>query len=332
MEARHLAATLVATLALLPMAGCGPAGDPAAAGQGGYDASDVVLMPRQSVAPTWTFPVGVRTVSLARGDRPLPTTIWYPAASGSVGAIARRKTPAAGGRFPLVIFSHGLSGLPQRYAGLAQAWASAGFVVAAPQYPHTSGHTKQFIRNDIENQPADAWYVIDRLRHLDTVVGDLLSGHVDAERVAAIGHSAGGFTTNGMFTAGHDARLVAGVVIAGWLAPGAFAGPPANLLFIHGVRDNVVPVAASRLTYAQVPASWPKSMQLLQGRWHSEYLKPGRPGFTGLRAMTTNFLRWNLYGDDSAHRRMPPNDFPDNDPPPQPHPAAMPFIGPLKSR
>jgi dienelactone hydrolase len=329
MGARHLAAALAATLTMLSMAGCSPDRNPAAAGSGGGGASDIPLTPRQSVAPTRTFPVGVRTVPLARGDRPLPTTVWYPATSGPVGAIARRKAAAAAGRFPLVLFSHGLSGIPQRYAGLAQAWASAGFVVAAPLYPHTSGRTTRFIRNDIDNQPADAWYVIDRLRRLSAVGGDLLSGHVDAQRVAAIGHSAGGFTTNGMFTAGHDPRLVAGVVIAGWLAPGAFAGPPANLLFIHGSRDNVVPVAASRITYEQVPRSWPKSMKLLQGRWHSEYLKPGEPGFTGLRAVTTDFLRWNLYGDDSAHRRLPPNDFPEGEEPPEPGPAAMPFLGPL---
>jgi hypothetical protein len=48
--------------------------------------------------------------------------------------------------------------------------------------------------------------------------------------------------------------------------------------------------------------------------------------------MTTNFLRWNLYGDDSAHRRMPPNDFPEGEAAPEPGPAAMPFVGPLADR
>ena len=327
MGARHLTAALVAVLTLATSAGCAPQPRVTPGPAPTYGPA-FPLAPLYAAAPSRTFPVGVRSVSLARGARPLPTTVWYPANTGVVGAVARRGAPAAVGRFPLVVFSHGLSGVPQRYAGLVQSWAAAGFVVAAPTYPHTSGRTKRFVRNDINNQPADAWYVIDRLRRLDTEPGDLLSGRLDADRVAAIGHSAGGFTTNGMFTAGHDARLVAGIVIAGWLAPGAYAGPPANLLFVHGARDNVVPVAASRLAYERVPSSWPKSFRMMPGRWHSEYLRPGRPGFTGLRAVTTNFLRWNLYGDDSAHRRLPPSDVPVGQLPAVALPAALSPMGP----
>ena len=130
--------------------------------------------------------------------------------------------------------------------------------------------------------------------------GDLLNGRVDADRVAAVGHSAGGYTTTGMFAAGHDPRLVAGVVIAGGWRRRRSPGRPPNLLFVHGARDTVVPVAVGRAAYERVP--WPKSFLLLEDRWHSEYLRPGRPGFTGLRAVVANFLRWTLYGDDSAHR------------------------------
>ncbi|HET9518903.1 MAG TPA: alpha/beta hydrolase [Actinoplanes sp.] len=304
MAARHLMAALVGALVVLPIAACSPA--PAALTTGGVGAA-AQLSPPQSAAPANAFPVGVRSVTFTRAGRQLPTTVWYPARDGVVGAVARRAVPAAVGRFPLVVFSHGLSGVPQRYAGLAQAWAAAGFVVAAPLYPHTSGRTKRFVRGDINNQPADAWHVIDRLRKLTMLPGDVLSGRLDADRVAAVGHSAGGFTTSGMFTPGHDARLVAGVIIAGWLAPGAFAGPPTNLLFLHGERDGVVPVAASRLAYDHVPAAWPKSFRILHGSWHSEYLKPGGPGFPTVCQITTDFLRWNLYGDDSAFRRLPPS-------------------------
>ncbi len=327
MGARQLTAALVAVLTVTAMAGCAVRSDPAPH-RAGVDAPSLSLAPLYGGAPTRTFPVGVRSVSLSRGDRPLPTTVWYPAEKGTVGTVARRNTAAASGRFPLVLFSHGLSGLPQRYAALAQSWASAGFVVAAPLYPHTSGRTKRFVRNDIDNQPADAAYVIDRLRRLTALPGDVLSGRVDGDRVAAVGHSAGGYTTNGMFTAGHDRRLVAGVVIAGWLGSGEYAGPPANLLFVHGARDTVVPAVASRIAYERVPGSWSKSVTMMHGRWHSEYLRPGGPGFTGLRAVTTNFLRWNLYGDDSAHRRLPPSNVPDGQIPPEDLPAALSPIGP----
>jgi dienelactone hydrolase len=328
MGARRLAAAWVATVMVVasPIAGCGTAPEPEPPVP--VAVTDLPVLPRLATAPARSYPVGVRSVTVHRGDRLLPTTVWYPAASGLVGSVARRKISAAHGRFPLVLFSHGLSGLPQRYAGLAQAWAAAGFVVAAPLYPHTSGWTRQFVRNDIDNQPADAMAVIQRLRQLDTVRGDLLRGRVDATRVAAIGHSAGGFTTNGMFASGHDPRLVAGVVIAGWLGSNDFGGPPASLLFVHGARDTIVPVAASRIAYERVPMNWPKSFRMLKGNWHSEYLRPGERGFTGLRAITTNFLRWNLYGDDSAHRRLPPSDVPEGTVPPEARSAALSPIGP----
>jgi dienelactone hydrolase len=314
MGAKHLAAALMTALALVLVTGCAPEIKTAPPGHSGLGAPGSALPPLSVGAPVRPFAVGVRTITLARGlDRPLPTTVWYPAAIGTVGLIARRNAYAATGRFPLVLFSHGLSGLPQRYAGLAQSWAAAGFIVAAPIFPHTNGRIRRVLLRDIDNQAADAAYVIDRLRLLDTTPGDPLNGRVDADRVAAVGHSAGGYTTTAMFRAGHDPRLVAGVVIAGWLAPGAFAGSPANLLFVHGARDTVVPVGMGRAAYDRVP--WSKSFLLLKDRWHSEYLRPGRPGFTWLRAIVANFLRWTLYGDESAHVQMPQSSFPADESP-----------------
>jgi dienelactone hydrolase len=263
---------------------------------------------RYQAPGTGRFAVGVRTILLSRGRaRPLPTTVWYPAA-GKVRKSERRNARAAAGRFPLVLFSHGLSGRPGRYAGFTAAWAAAGFVVAAPAYPHTRGGAARFDRDDIVRQPADATYVIDRLRKLDRTPGHPLAGRIDADRVAAVGHSAGGYTTTGMFTADHDPRLRAAVVIAGWLAPGAFAGPPATVLFIHGGSDTVVPVATGRAAYAAVP--WPKWFLTLQKRWHSDYLRPGQPGHMLVRSTVLDFLRWTLNGDEVAHRRLPPGAYP----------------------
>jgi dienelactone hydrolase len=317
MGAKHLVAALVIALALGPVAACSPDPVPPPPSRTGLGAPEPPTIPYRAGAPVRRYPVGVRSIALVRGlQRSLPTTVWYPAAIGRPDVLARREVPAARGRFPLVLFSHGLSGLPQRYAGLAQAWASAGFVVAAPSYPHTNARTVVFDRDDVVNQPADAAYVIEQLRLLDMVPGDLLTGRIDADHVAAVGHSAGGYTTTGLFAAGHDPRLVAGVVIAGWLAPGAYAGPPASLLFVHGARDQVVPVELGREAYDAAP--WPKSFLLLHGRWHSEYLRPGEPGFQLTRAVITNFLRWTLYGDEDAHRQLPPSS-----PPPAPDTDGM---------
>ncbi len=200
--------------------------------------------------------------------------------------------PPAAGRFPLVVFSHGLSGSPEWCAAALAAWASAGFVVAAPTFPYTSEFARKYRRGDIVNQPDDVRFVLERVRRLDVTAGDALRGRIDGDRVAAVGHSAGGYTTSGLFTAGHDPRLRAGVIMAGWAAPGAFAGPPADMLFVHGTADPVVPVRTGRAAYERVP--WPKSYVLMRRVSHANYLRPGHPGFRRATSAVTTFLRRTL--------------------------------------
>jgi dienelactone hydrolase len=248
------------------------------------------------------YAVGLRELQLSRGDdRPLRTVLLYPAA-GTDGDPIRRNAGPAAGRFPLVLFSHGLHGSPERYTPAAASWAAAGFVVALPAYPHTSTDARDYRRKDIRHQPADAAYVIGKVRGLDKRAGDPLAGRIDGDHVAAVGHSAGGYTTTGLFTPGHDPRLRAGVVLAGWRAPKAFGGPPATMLFIHGDSDPVVPVAEGRAAYDAVP--WAKSYVLLPRNHHAAYMLPGNRGFPEMESLVTDFLRWTLTGDRAAHLRF----------------------------
>ena len=119
-----------------------------------------------TTAPKQTFAVGTRTLALRRGaDRPLTTTVWVPRGDGP---------------FPLILFSHGLGGKPSDYRELVTSWARAGFVVAAPAYPHTAASAAEFNVLDVLNQPADASYVITQTL---AELGPL----VDRSRVAAAG-------------------------------------------------------------------------------------------------------------------------------------------------
>jgi dienelactone hydrolase len=256
-------------------------------------------------APPVTYPVGTRVLHLARGPRrPLPTLVFYPAARWTLASAGQPPVDQpAPGRFPLVVFSHGLAGSPERYRAALSSWAAAGFVVVAPTFPYTSQFTRDFRRYDIVHQPDDVRYVLAQVRRLAATPGDLLAGHVDTARIAAIGHSAGGYTTSGLFTAGHDPRLVSGVIMAGWLAPGAFAGPPATMLFLQGTADPIVPAARSRVAFDRVP--WHKSYLLLRHNSHATYLQPGQIGYATMESTVIDFLRWTLDGDQAARARLP---------------------------
>lgn len=255
-------------------------------------------------APTTSFAVGVRELKLNRdGDRPLPVTIWYPA-RGAAGGEPQRSAPAAAGRFPVVMFSHGLGGRPTDYQLLLRRWAAAGFVVAAPTFPHT-GAGGDGNPLDVLNQPADVSYALTRVLALDRKAGDPLRGHLDADRVAAAGHSAGGVTTIGLFTTGRDDRLDAGIVFAGTaLGVGtAFAGAAAPQLFVHGEADEVVSYAAGKAVYDAVP--WPKAMLSLPKGDHGRALLSDGTALRVVADTTVEFLRWTLYGDAAAKRRLP---------------------------
>ena len=308
---RRLAALALATVPLLlASGGCSagraptpertPAAVPGAVRPGpGATATPTPDAPAGRTAPRDPYDVGVRTLRMNRdGDRPLVVTVWFPATGGG-DAVAK-------GRFPVVVFSHGLGGTPTDYRTLLTRWAAAGFVVAAPAYPHTSRGAADFQVLDVINQPADASYVLTRVLALDGAAGDPLRGHLDAARVGAAGHSAGGITTLGMFTLGRDARLDAGIVLAGSAlgVAGSYQGSAAPLLFVHGKRDEVVSYESGKAAYDSVP--WPKAMVTLPDAGHLIGLRGADdPEFRVVADATTEFLRWGLYGDPAAKRRLP---------------------------
>lgn len=145
---------LVAALLVALVAGCGPA----------VAATDD-RVPSFRPAPPRPYAVGVRHFVVdPDGSRPLPVTVWYPAGPAAPPHATVRETagpvpwpdaPVAAGRFPVVVYSHGLHSLPDLHAPLTARWAAAGFVVAAPTYPRTNLGARDFTRADVRNQPAD---------------------------------------------------------------------------------------------------------------------------------------------------------------------------------
>ncbi|MGA5301996.1 alpha/beta hydrolase family protein [Nucisporomicrobium flavum] len=242
-------------------------------------------------APDHAFPVRVRKLHLSRGkNRPLPTTIWYPATGD--------------GPYPVVVFSHGLTGRPEDYASLLTRWARAGFVVAGAAYPHTSRGVADFTVLDLLNQPADASYVLTEVLALNRKRGDPLENRLDEKHVAAAGHSGGGITTLGMLSGTRDKRLTAALVLAGrQLLPAPFTGPQIPVLFVHGKLDRTVQYADGLAAFNAVP--WRKALLTLPRGGH---VTTSGPDFVRVATTTTDFLRWSLYGDASARKRLAATD------------------------
>ncbi|MEH1027356.1 alpha/beta hydrolase family protein [Micromonospora profundi] len=305
---RRVTATLLATTLLMAgLVGCSsdaPETESAPAPATPPPAASATPTPQvpAGTAPETAFAVGVRQLKLNRDGRALPVTLWYPAA-GKAGGAAKRSATAAQGRFPVVMFSHGLTGHPDDYAPLLTRWVAAGFVVAAPIFPHTSrGSDGKLV--DVLNQPADVSYALTQVLNLDAKAGDGLRGRLATDRVAAAGHSAGGVTTIGLFTGARDERLDAGVVFAG-TAVGvgtAFAGAAAPQLFVHGELDEVVDYAAGKAVYDKVP--WPKALLSLPKGDHGRGLLGNVKTLRVVSDTSIEFLRWSLYGDAAAKERL----------------------------
>jgi dienelactone hydrolase len=282
------------TLVLATLAACSPTGTPersaAPASAPGATASVAPSSPAPPSpagrAPERTFPIGTRKLSFDRGkDRPLPTTVWYPTEGD--------------GPFPLIVFSHGLTSEPSAYAVVLREWAKAGFVVAAPAYPHTSYGVRDLDPLDIVNQPQDASKVLDRMLALNGKAGDPLRGRIDTAQIAAAGHSAGGITTIGMLSTSRDERLRAGVVLSGRkMLPVPYSGTPVPVLFVHGKLDKTVKYAEGLAAFDALP--WPKAMMAVTRGGHVAITKDFGP----VIATTTDFLRYALYGDPAARRRL----------------------------
>jgi predicted dienelactone hydrolase len=162
-------------------------------------------------------PVGVRSLT-ADGEPPMETTVWYPASGGARAdgsttypyeinmfgpdrAIALatdeghalRNAPydQSAGPFPLVVLSPGFAIGSSSYAWLAEHLASHGFVVISPEHDETLDPGVLW-RSTIE-RPRDVLAMLAYVDEQGGSGGDL-EGLVDAERVAVIGHSYGGYT------------------------------------------------------------------------------------------------------------------------------------------
>jgi dienelactone hydrolase len=217
--------------------------------------------------------------------------------------------PVARGAFPLIVFGHGFAVTPAIYAPLLQAWARAGYVVAAPIFPlgneNAPGGPNE---TDLVNQPRDMSFVITRLLTLSGRGGGRLGGLIDPHQVAVAGQSDGGDTalTVSYNTGFRDPRIRAAAILSGQEIPGVSgydfpAGSP-PLLAIQGLADTIN-LPATTFAFFTV-AHPPKYLLTLPGASHlGPYADPG-PEVRVVERVTIAFFDGYLKGLHGALARL----------------------------
>lgn len=205
-----------------------------------------------------------------------------------VGKVWR---PEAASNAPLVIYSHGFMSSHAGGEDLGRFLASHGYIVAAVDYPLTHGGAPSGpLVTDFINQPVDASFLIDSLIQRSRNPEDALAGAIDVDRIAAVGLSLGGLTTQ--LLAFHpgigDERIRAAISIA---------GPTANLtrrffehrrvpfVMIAGESDAIVTYAANAIPVLdKVPGAY---LVTLDNASH-----------TGFAAQAASFFRFTDHPDE----------------------------------
>ncbi len=228
------------------------------------DISADVAADVKTYAEDGPHPVGVTTLQLPSG--PL-VEVWYPAVDGTTGTVtydvrdftppaiqelltgdsdatytfeAGRDVDVADGRFPVVLFSHGFIGIRVQSTFLTSHLASHGMIVVAPDHP--SRDLFNVLGGTAGDQDSDP--VAELLGSLDLIVsaGDdadsAFAARVDGDRVAAVGHSAGGGTILGSSS---DPRIAGYVSMASRGPAETSEFPDRPSFFVAGATDAVVP-------------------------------------------------------------------------------------------
>lgn len=269
MRTRYPFLGIAVTLSLL-LAACGGSSE---SSQSPGDSS--AQTPAETYLNAGPFPVGVATLELERGPS---VEVWYPAKNESdatdtydirdftpeaIRSIlsgdapstytidAERDAEPSTETYPVVLFSHGASGVRVQSSFLTSHLASWGIVVIAPD--HWSRDLPRALVNQTVGSQADTPQ--DLFDALDLVTqNEKLGGLVDSERIAVVGHSAGGGTA--LLTA-QDSRIDGYVSMASGdlRSDSTTPMPDKPSFFLAGALDQIVTVEErTRPAYEKAPA------------------------------------------------------------------------------
>lgn len=242
-------------------------------------------------------------------NRTLHTTIYYPARGKPGEAVTPDAAPdRRHGPYPMILYSHGHNSFGAEFEPLLRQWASAGYVIAAPDYPLSNKYTPGGAdASDLGEQPADAHFVIDRMLASSSKRSGQLSHLVDADHIGASGHSLGALTTYRLVyeTCCADKRIKAAAPMSGVAgdAPAFFSGISTPLLAEHGDADTTIPYPAGAGTFAK--AGPPKFFLTLVGGAHTPpYRGAADPAPTAVAHVTLDFFDRYLKNDRGALEQL----------------------------
>ncbi len=248
--------------------------------------------------------------------------------------------PDRGTALPLVLFSHGAYSSKDDYAPILDAWAAYGYVVVAPTHPDS---TKMGMKRGDpaagRTQPqrlVDMKLVVDQWREIEQRV-PALQGRVDTRRIAAAGHSYGGWiaqtlgggttadpASGATVTTGRDPRVSVVVVFSGpgalppVLRPEDFRALSVPALVTVGTNDLAMTPGLTGYRLRRQPFDFapPGDKYLLALRDADHYLggtvgrddlpkQPDGPAYVAeFNAVALAFLDAYLKGDAAARRYL----------------------------
>jgi predicted dienelactone hydrolase len=233
-------------------------------------------------------------IALLDTSRPTPANGDFPGSAarelnGYLWTPARRDAKP----FPLIVYSHGFMSSVAEPEYLVEFLVPKGYAVVAVNYPLSNGNAPGGATiNDVLNQPGDVSFVIDAMLARSADAGDPLHGLLDPSRIAAVGLSLGGLTTQ--LAAYHrdlrDPRLRAAVSIAGpsaQLERRFFETADLPFMMIAGSTDAIVPYEENA---APIPTKAANSLLVTLDRG----------SHVGFASVATTVFRWADHPDSLA--------------------------------
>ena len=187
---------------------------------------------------------------------------------------------AQGETFPVVLFSPGLNAVSEVYLALLEDLASRGFIVVGVDHPYISARTvfpdgrvtesKVMRGDDVSAQVAvdDLRSVLDWLHGLDAAApGTPISGHIDTQRIGAVGHSFGGSAA--LQATRVDDRLRAAVDIDGRVQGQVDVPWPKPLLFLLSEHHTITADPTLEAVWQRRPRAG--ALESLPGAGHLDF-------------------------------------------------------------